>query len=86
MSGCRFKIGDEVCVGDMVIGNVIGFTYVETHLMKDWVVDIKTTYFYSNRDGCDISGKDGMTLTFLDGDLEFTPKFLRQKKLDDLGL
>ena len=74
-----------VCVGDSIIGNVVSFTYVETHQFVDWVVDIKTTYYYSERQDKDI-GNNGLILTFCEGDLKHTSRFLREKKLDDLGI
>lgn len=84
MDKCKFNIGDEVCVGSEshLIGNVVEASYLNEW---GWVIDIKVTYFYSNREERDIASGVGV-MTFNESDLRLTAQHIRNDKLNKLGL
>lgn len=84
MDKCKFNIGDEVCFGSEshIIGNVVEASYIN---VRGWIIDIKVTYFYSNREERDIASDVGV-MTFHESDLWLTIQHIRNDKLNKLGL
>lgn len=87
---CKFSKGDCVKIGKDIRGvvvDVVSVDFKNASLPRwKWVIDVKYSYFFSVRDGRDISNEFSQIMTHLESDLEFDVESNRVRKLDELGL